>query len=103
MYGPFLDMRRRAKNFISEGRFVILSRQTQQRIPGKLHCIVVRMLRMIYKRARLSRRKKKMIVLDGAVLGGGHFGRVKTLLKISERFYWLGTVNDVKEHVKSVR
>ena len=47
-----------------------------------------------------------MIVLDGchsAELGGGHLSRDKTLLKISERFYWLGMVNDVKEHVKSVR
>ena len=42
-----------------------------------------------------------------AELGGGHFGQDKTLLKISERFYWLGMVNDIKEycakHVKSVR
>ena len=47
-----------------------------------------------------------MKVLDGchsAELGGGHFGRDKTLLKISERSYWIGMVNDVKEHVKSVR
>eukprot|EP00731_Ephydatia_muelleri_P027168 Em0019g41a len=45
-----------------------------------------------------------MKVLDGchsAELGGGHFGRVKTLLKISERFYWIGMVNDVKEYCKT--
>eukprot|EP00731_Ephydatia_muelleri_P010481 Em0005g1067a len=42
-----------------------------------------------------------MKVLDGshsAELGGGHFGRDKTLLKISERF---GMVNDVKEYCKT--
>ena len=41
-----------------------------------------------------------MKVLDGchsAELGGGHFSRNKTLLKISEQFYWLGMVNVVKE------
>ncbi|KAL5517173.1 hypothetical protein EMCRGX_G002666 [Ephydatia muelleri] len=45
-----------------------------------------------------------MKVLDGchsAELGGGHFGRDKTLLKISERFYWIGMVNDVKEYCKT--
>ena len=34
-------------------------------------------------------------------LGGGHFGRDKTLAKISERFYWLGMVEDIKEFCKS--
>ena len=87
------------KELRSEGRFVILSRQTRQGIPGKLHCIVVRIHRMIIgvsKRARLSLRKKNIKVLDGyhsAELGGGHFGRDKTLLKLSEQFYWLGMVN----------
>ena len=45
-----------------------------------------------------------MKVLDGChspELGGGHFGRDKTLLKISERFYWIGMVNDVKEYCKT--
>ena len=60
----------------SEGRFVILSR----------HKVVTK--------------KERMNVLDGchsAELGGGHCGRDKTLMKISERFYWLGLVNDVKD------
>ena len=38
-----------------------------------------------------------MKILDdchSAELGGGYFGRDKTLLKISERFYWIGMVND---------
>ena len=30
---------KKRKEFLSEERFVILSRQTQQGIPGKLHCI----------------------------------------------------------------
>ena len=36
-----------------------------------------------------------------AELGGGHFGRDKTLAKVSERFHWLGIVNDVKEFCKT--
>ena len=45
-----------------------------------------------------------MQVLEGchsSELGGGHFGRDKTLAKISERFHWLGMVDDVKEFCKS--
>ena len=45
----------------SEGRFVILSRQTQQGIPGKLHCIVVHTLRIMYgisKRASCHEERK---------------------------------------------
>ena len=34
-------------------------------------------------------------------LGGGHFGRDKTLAKISERYYWLGMVKDVQEYCRS--
>ena len=32
---------------------------------------------------------------------GGHFGRDKTLAKISERFYWKGMKGDVSEYVKN--
>ncbi|KAL5503548.1 hypothetical protein EMCRGX_G010513 [Ephydatia muelleri] len=57
------------------------------------------------KEYRVVTKKEKMKVLDGchsAELGGaGHFGRDKTLLKISERFYWIGMVNDVKEYCKT--
>eukprot|EP00731_Ephydatia_muelleri_P018169 Em0011g209a len=83
-------IRRRAKNFIvKEGLFFYRDQHN--------------------KEYRVVTKKEKMKVLDGchsAELGGGHFGRDKTLLKISERFYWIGMVNDVKEyakHVKSVR
>ena len=44
--------------------------------------------------------KQKLEVLEGchnSALGGGHFGRDKTLKKVTERFYWLGIVDDVKE------
>ena len=36
-----------------------------------------------------------------AELGGGHFGCDKTLAKISERFFWLGMVDDVKEFCRT--
>ncbi|KAL5481656.1 hypothetical protein EMCRGX_G021861 [Ephydatia muelleri] len=42
------------------------------------------------KEYRVVTKKEQMIVLDGchiAELGGGHFSRDKTLLKISKRFY----------------
>ena len=45
----------------------------------------------------------KQNVLEGchcAELGGGYFGRDKTLSKIAERFYWRGMVDDVKEFCK---
>ena len=48
--------------------------------------------------------KDKQNVLEGchcAELGGGHFGRDKTLSKIAERFYWRGMVDDVKEFCKT--
>ncbi len=32
--------------------------------------------------------------------GGGHFGRDKTLAKVSERYYWLGMVQDIKDHCR---
>lgn len=34
-------------------------------------------------------------------LGGGHFGRDKTLAKVSERYYWLGMVEDVKSFCRT--
>ncbi|KAL5518218.1 hypothetical protein EMCRGX_G003909 [Ephydatia muelleri] len=45
--------------------------------------------------------KNKQNVLEGCELGGGHFGRDKTLSKIAERFYWRGMVDDVKEFRKT--
>ena len=48
--------------------------------------------------------KVRQNVLEGchcAELGGGHFGRDKTLSKIAERFYWRGMVDDVKEFCKT--
>ena len=47
---------------------------------------------------------QKRQVLEGChsdELGGGHFGRDKTLAKVSERYYWLGMVNDVKEFCRT--
>ena len=47
---------------------------------------------------------QKRHVLEGChsdELGGGHFGRDKTLSKVSERYYWLGMVNDVKEFCRT--
>ena len=49
-------------------------------------------------------KKDKQNVLDGchcAELGGGHFGRDKTLSKIAERFYCPGMVDDMKEFCKT--
>ena len=46
---------------------------------------------------------QKTQVLKGchsSELGGGHFGRDKTLAKVSERYYWLGMVEDVKEYCR---
>eukprot|EP00731_Ephydatia_muelleri_P008396 Em0004g734a len=78
-------IRRRAKNFIvKEGLLFYRDKHN--------------------KEYRVVTKKEKMKVLDGchsAELGGGHFGRDKTLLKISERFYWIGMVNDVKEYCKT--
>ena len=49
--------------------------------------------------------KDKQSVFEGCHcaelhVGGGHFGRDKTFYKISERFYWRGMVDDVKEFCK---
>ena len=49
--------------------------------------------------------KQKLEVLEGchnSALGGGHFGRDKTLKKVTERFYWLGIVDDVKEFCRTI-
>ena len=46
---------------------------------------------------------QKTQVLEGchsSELGGGHFGRDKTLTKVSERYYWLGMVEDVKNYCR---
>ena len=48
--------------------------------------------------------RQKTQVLEGyhsSELGGGHFGRDKTLAKVSERYYWLGMVHDVKNFCKT--
>ncbi|KAL5494076.1 hypothetical protein EMCRGX_G015347 [Ephydatia muelleri] len=34
-------------------------------------------------------------------LGGGHFGRDKTLQKACSRFYWHDMTNDIKEHIRT--
>ena len=34
-------------------------------------------------------------------LGGSHLGRVKTLHKVAQRFFWIGMAKDVKEYVAS--
>ena len=47
---------------------------------------------------------QKEQVLEGCHsqgLGGGHFGRDKTLAKLSERYYWVGMVDDVKEFCRT--
>lgn len=43
---------------------------------------------------------QKMQALEGChsdKLGGGHFGRDKSLAKIAERYYWAGMADDVQE------
>eukprot|EP00731_Ephydatia_muelleri_P009172 Em0004g1510a len=45
--------------------------------------------------------KRVMEVCHDDKLGGGHFGRDKTLQKICSRFYWQNMTNDVKEHVRT--
>ena len=45
------------------------------------------------------RDSQKQQILEGChsnKLGGGHFGRDKTLSKVSERYHWKGIVEDVK-------
>ena len=47
---------------------------------------------------------QKKLVLQGChanSVGGGHFGRDKTFSKVSERFYWRGMIDDVKEYCKT--
>ena len=47
---------------------------------------------------------QKRQVLEGchsSEMGGGHFGRDKTLAKLAERYYWLGMAEDVREFCKS--
>ena len=34
--------------------------------------------------------------VHGNVVGGGHFGRDKTLAKLAERYYWVGMSADVR-------
>ena len=53
---------------------------------------------------RVVRMKEKMRILQDcheSEIGGGHFKRDKTYGKISERFYWQGMMNDVKEYVST--
>eukprot|EP00731_Ephydatia_muelleri_P007412 Em0003g1660a len=45
--------------------------------------------------------KRVMEACHDDKLGGGHFGRDKTLQKICSRFYWQNMTNDVKEHVRT--
>ena len=35
------------------------------------------------------------------IIGGGHFGRDKTFAKLTERFYWVGMINDVREYSRT--
>ena len=35
------------------------------------------------------------------LIGGGHFGRDKTFAKLTERFYWVGMINDVREYCRT--
>ena len=47
---------------------------------------------------------QKLQILEGChsrSLGGRHLGRDKTLTKISERYYWLRMVEDVKEYCRT--
>ena len=54
-------------------------------------------LHIIHNRLLLNTK----LVLQGChsdTVGGNHFGRDKTFSKLSERFYWLGMVDDVKKY-----
>ena len=50
---------------------------------------------------RIEEKTKILRDCHEAETGGGHFKRDKTYGKISERFYWNGMMNDVKQFVSS--
>lgn len=43
-----------------------------------------------------SHKVRIMQEVHGNVVGGGHFGRDKTLAKLAERYYWVGMSADVR-------
>ncbi len=45
----------------------------------------------------MSQKQQVLEAVHSSKLGGGHFGRDKTLGKLSERYYWVGMVDDVKK------
>jgi len=48
-----------------------------------------------------SQRQRLVVGVLGIELECEHFGRDKTLSKVSERYYWMGMVEDVKEFCKT--
>jgi len=54
--------------------------------------------------SKVVTKSQKMAVMEGChsdVLGGGHFGQTKTFVKITEMYYWVRIMEDVRDYCKS--